>query len=187
MNLKKLFPVLLVIIGLGFVVGGGYTVFRGVDAKDKVRAELVRQDITTTPDASIPNTKVTDATTAQSMADVIQKHSDEITGGRSYAELGRYLTADGKGDTSDENLAMKDDQGNPVANPVRDVALTASTLRTGLYTSIMAFNVADLVIGLGIAIAVMGIAVFGIGIALGALAIPSLAQKVHVKPVAAEV
>jgi hypothetical protein len=118
---------------------------------------------------------------------VIQKHSDEITGGRSYAELGRYLTADGKGDTSDENLAMKDKDGNPVANPVRDVALTASTLRTGLYTSIMAFNVADLVTGLGVAIAAMGVAIIGIGIALGALAIPSLARRVHVEPVAARV
>jgi hypothetical protein len=185
--MKKLFPVLLVVIGLGFLFGGAYTVVRGVDAKSDVRAELLRQDITTTPDASIPNVKVTDARTAQAMADVIQKHSDEITGGRSYAELGRYLTADGKGDTSDENLAMKDKDGNPVANPVRDVALTASTLRTGLYTSIMAFNVADLVTGLGVAIAAMGVAITGIGIALGALAIPSLARRVHVEPVAARV
>jgi len=183
--MKKLFPVVLVLIGLGFLVGGSYTLVRGFDAKDQVRSELARQDITTTPDASIPNVKVTDATTAQAMADVIQKHSDEITGGRSYAELGRYLSADGKGDTSDENLAMKDKDGNPVENPIRDVALTASNLRTGLYTSVMAFNVADLVIGLGLAIAVIGFVVAGIGVALAALAIPSLARRLHVEPVAA--
>jgi hypothetical protein len=185
--MKKLFPVLLVVIGLAFLVGGTYTVVRGFDAKSQVRAELVRQDITTTPDASIPNVKVTDVRTAQAMADVIQKHSNEITGGRSYAELGRYLSADGKGDTSDETLALKDQAGNPVPNPIRDVALTASTLRTGLYTSIMAFNVADLVIGLGLAIAVMGFAVAGIGVALGALAIPALARRLRVQPVAARV
>jgi hypothetical protein len=183
--MKKIFPVLLVLVGLAFLVGGGYTVARGIDAKDQVRAELVRQDIVTTPDARIPNVKVTDAETAQVMADVIQKHVNEITGGRSYAELGRYLTADGKGDTSDENLAMKDKDGNLVPNPIRDVALTASTLRTGLYTSIMAFNVADLVIGLGLAFAVIGFAVGGVGVALAALAIPSLGRRFHVQPVAA--
>jgi hypothetical protein len=183
--MKRIFPVILVVIGLAFLVGGTYTVVRGFYAKDQVGAELARQDITTTPDARMPNVKVTDAESAQVMADVIQKHVDEITGGRSYAELGRYLSADGKGATSDEALALKDKDGNPVPNPVRDVALTASTLRTGLYTSIMAFNVADLVIGLGFAIAVIGLAVGGIGVALAALAIPSLARRFHVQPVAA--
>lgn len=183
--MKKIFPVLLVLVGLAFLVGGSYTVVKGVDAKSAVRAELVRQDITTTPDAAIPNVKVTDASTAQAMADVIQKHVNEITGGRSYAELGRYLTADGKGDTSDESLAMMDKDGNPVANPVRDVALTASTLRTGLYTSVMAFNIADLVIGLGLAIVVIGLVFGGLGIRLGALPSPAAARAFAVQPATA--
>jgi hypothetical protein len=183
--MKKIFPVLLVLIGLAFLVGGSYTVVKGVDAKAAVRAELARQAITTTPDASIPNVEVTDAATAQSMADVIQKHADEITGGRSYAELGRYLTADGKGDTSDENLAMKDSDGNPVANPVRDLALTAQTLRAGLYTSVMAFNIADLVIGLGLAIAVIGLAFGGLGVRLGALPSAAVARRFAVQPATA--
>jgi hypothetical protein len=183
--MRKIFPVLLVVIGLAFLVGGAYTVVKGVDAKADVRAELVRQDITTTPDASIPNAKVTDAATAQSMADVIQKHTNEITGGRSYAELGRYLTADGKSDTSDESLAMKDKDGNPVENPVRDVALTATTLRTGLYTSVMALNIADLVIGLGLAIAVIGLVFGGIGVHLGGLPSRATARNFAVQPATA--
>jgi hypothetical protein len=47
----------------------------------------------------------------------------------------------------------------------------------------MAFNVADLVIGLGIMIAVLGVAVGGIGVALGGLTIPALARKFDVEPV----
>ena len=183
--MKKIFPVLLVIVGLAFLVGGSYTVVRGVQAKADIRAELTRQNITTTPDARVPNVAVTDAATAQVMVDVIQKHVDEITGGRSYAELGRYLTADGKGDTSDENLAMKDKDGNPVANPVRDVALTADTLRTGLYTSIMAFNMADLVMGLGLAIATIGLVFGAFGVYFGALPRPELARRVVTQPVTA--
>ena len=47
----------------------------------------------------------------------------------------------------------------------------------------MAFNVTDLVIGLGLFIAVVGLAIGGIGVALGALAIPALARTFRVEPV----
>jgi hypothetical protein len=49
----------------------------------------------------------------------------------------------------------------------------------------MAFEVSNLVIGLGLMILVLGFAVGGLGVALGGLVIPSLAKKVHVDPVAA--
>lgn len=47
-----------------------------------------------------------------------------------------------------------------VANPLRNVAFRAATLRTSLYSSVMAFEVAG-------------------------LAIPSWSRKLHVEPVAA--
>jgi hypothetical protein len=50
---------------------------------------------------------------------------------------------------------------------------------------VMAFNVAELVIGLGVLIGALGLAVGGIGVALGGLAIPALARRFHVEPVAA--
>ena len=81
--------------------------------------------------------------------------------------------------------AVLGNDGRPVANPLRNVAFQASSLRTSLYTSVMAFNVADLVVGLGLMMAVLGVAVGGVGLALGGLAIPSLARRVHVEPVAA--
>lgn len=182
--MKKAFPIGLMIIGLAFLVGGTYTVTRGFDARAQVRDELIAQDITTPDDASIPGVQVKDAATAQSMADIIGHHALEAGGGKTYAELGRYLTPDG-GNTSDETLALLDEDGNPVPNPIRDVAFQASALRTSLYTSVMAFNVSDLVIGLGLMIAVLGIAVGGMGVALGGLAIPALGRKLHVDPVAA--
>jgi hypothetical protein len=182
--MKKAFPVALMLIGLVFLAAGAYTVVRGIDARTDVRDELEAQKIVTPEDASIPNAAVVDAATAQSMADIIGVHADEATGGRSYAELGRYLTPDG-GDTSDEAAALKDEEGNPVANPVRNVAFQASALRTSLYTSVMAFNVSDLVIGLGVAFAALGFVIGGVGVALGGLAIPTLARRLHVEPVAA--
>jgi hypothetical protein len=158
--MKKLFPIALALLGLVFVVAGGYTVYRGVDAKNLVRDELIAQKIVTPEDASIPNAVVDDPATAQSMADIIDHHAREATGGKTYSELDR-------------------------TDPTRTTAFQASALRTSLYTSVMAFNVGDLVIGLGLMIAVLGVAFLGLGIALEGLVLPSLARRVHVQPIAA--
>jgi hypothetical protein len=181
------FPILLVVIGLGFLAGGVYTTVRGLDARSEIKATLLAQNITTPEDASIPNARVQDAATADAMADIIGVHAAEATGGETFAEMGRFLAADGSGATSDESLALLDEAGNPVPNPLRNVAFQAATLQTSLHTSHMAFNVADLVIGLGAFIAVLGFVVAGIGVALGALAIPRLARRFEVEPVAARV
>jgi hypothetical protein len=182
--MKKLFPIILVVVGLTFLAGGVYTTLRGFDAREQVREQLLAQNITTPPDAEIPNAQVEDAATAHAMANIIGVHASEATGGETYAEMGRFLTPDG-GATSDEAEALKDEAGNPVANPLRNVAFQASTLQTSLHTAHMAFNVADLVIGIGLLIAVLGVAIGGIGIALGALAIPSLARRFNVEPMVA--
>lgn len=184
--MKKAFPIALMVLGLIFIGAGAYTVYRGFDAKDQVRDELVAQNITTPEDASIPNVQVTNASTARSMADIIDVHARESTNGLTYAEMGRFMASNGDpAGTSVEEEAVMGADGQPIPNPLRNVAFQASSLRTSLYTSVMAFNVADLVVGLGAMIVVLGLAVGGLGVALGGLAIPSLAKKVHVEPIAA--
>ncbi|MGQ0824486.1 MAG: hypothetical protein ACT4OX_05560 [Actinomycetota bacterium] len=181
--MKKAFPIALMVLGIVFLGAGVYTMVRGFDARDQVRDELIAQGITTPEDASIPNARVDDARTANAMADIINTHALEATEGRTYAEMGRFLAIDG-GDTNDEAQAVKDDSGKPVANPLRNTAFQASALRTSLYTSVMAFNVSDLVIGLGLMIVVLGLAVGGLGVALAGLAIPAFSRRLHVEPVA---
>jgi len=184
--LKKLFPIALVVLGVVFLGAGVYTVGRGFDAKDQVRAELLAQNITTPEDASIPGVKVDSIATAKSMAEIIDHHALDSTQGLTYAEMGRFMTADGNpAGTSNPEEAVKDDKGNPIANPLRNVAFQAATLRTSLYSSVMAFEVANLVTGLGALIVVLGLAVGGVGVALGGLAIPAWSRKLHVDPVAA--
>jgi len=182
--MKKAFPIVLMIIGLAFVAAGGYTVYRGVDAKREVKQELVAQNITTPADASMPNVRVDDPASAESMARIINHHSLEATGGKTYSEMGRYMATDGT-DTNDANAAVKGADGKPVANPLRNTAFQASALQTSLWSSVLAFNVSDLVMGLGAMIIVLGLAVGGLGVALGALAIPAMAREFHVDPVAA--
>ena len=183
--MKKAFPIALLILGLVFMGAGVYTVSRGFDAKDQVKQELLAQNITTPEDASIPNARVKDARTAESMADIIDVHARESAGGKTYSELGRFLAVGG-GDTNDAKEAVKGADGKPVANPIRNTAFQASALRTSLYTSVMAFNVADLVVGLGAMMLALGVAVGGVGVALAGLAIPTFARKVHVYPAAAD-
>jgi hypothetical protein len=184
---KKAFPIALMLLGVVFLAAGVYTVGRGFDARNQVRSELVAQNIVTPPDASIPNAQVNDVATAKSMANIIDKHALESTGGLTYAEMGRFMAPGGDpAGTSDEAAAVIGDDGRPVPNPLRNVAFQSSALQTSLYTSVMAFEVATLVTGLGAMIVVLGLAVGGLGVALGALAIPALARKVHVPAVVAE-
>jgi hypothetical protein len=185
--MKKLFPILLIVLGVVFLGAGTYTVSRGFDAKDQVRGELVAQNITTPDDASIPGVQVNSVGTARSMADIIDHHAREGSGGLTYSQMGRFMAADGDpAGTSDEAAALVGADGKPVANALRNTAFQASALRTSLYTSVMAFEISNLVVGLGLMILVLGFAVGGLGVALGGLVIPSLARKVHVDPVAAE-
>ena len=158
--MKKAFPIILMLVGVVFLASGVYTIGRGFNAKDQVQSELEAQNIVTPEDASIPNTQVNSVATAKSMADIIDEHSLKATGGKTYSELDR-------------------------TDPTRATAFQASALRTSLYTSVMAFNVGDLVIGLGALIGILGVAFIGLGVALEALVLPSLAHRVHVEPVIA--
>ena len=186
MNIRKLFPIALILLGVVFLGAGTYTVLRGFDAKDMVKSELLAQNITTPEDASIPNARVASIATARSMAEIIDHHALDSTGGLTYSEMGRFAVESGDpAGTNVEAEAATDATGKPLPNGLRNTAFQASALRTSLYSSIMAFEVANLVVGLGLMILVLGIAVGGLGVALAGLAIPTVARKVHVEPVAA--
>jgi CHASE2 domain-containing sensor protein len=99
--------------------------------------------------------------------------------------MGRFMSKDGAPEgTSDAAAAMMGADGKPVANALRNTAFQASALRTSLLTSVMAFGVTDLVLGLGALILALGLAVAGVGVALAGLAIPAFSRKFHVAPVA---
>jgi hypothetical protein len=181
-TMRKTFAIVLVIVGVGFLGAGVYTTTRGFDARAEVRDQLLAQRITTPEDAAIPNARVQDAATAHAMANIIGVHAMEATGGKTYAEMGRFLAADG-GDTSDEAAALKDAEGNPVANPLRNVAFQASALQTSLHSSHLAYEVANLVIGLGALIVVLGLVTAGTGIVFGGLSLPAFSRASRAEPV----
>ena len=177
--MKKASAITLLVVGMVLVGLGVYATGRGFDARDQVRDQLVAEGVTTPAGASIPNERLDDAATAYSLAQFIDGSMKEATGGRSYAEVGRYLTAAGT-ETDDAAAAALGPDGMPVTNPLRSAAFEVSTATNGLYTSVMAFHIGELAIGLGIVLFVLGMAVGIVGLAFAGLTVPAaVRQRMH--------
>jgi hypothetical protein len=103
-----------------------------------VRDQLVAEKITVADDADfLAGDDVDGPFSAYAQADVINEHALEATNGKTYAELDR------------------DD-------PARQTAMSASFLRASLYTSVVAFGVAAMAVGLGIALILIALALMSV-------------------------
>jgi hypothetical protein len=108
---------------------------------------------------------------ARAFAKVIREHELESTGGLTYAQMGRFVAAADPEDpagTSDEEAALKDEEGNPVSNSARNTWITVTALTTGLNVSFMAerLSVFGMVVGVallltGVGLVILAFAVFG--------------------------
>jgi hypothetical protein len=103
-----------------------------------VSSELDDQEIVTPDDACLPGRDVTGPFTAYCQAEIIDEHALESTGGLTYAEL------------------EQDD-------PLREVAMNASFLRSSLYTSVVAFGVAAMAAAMGILFILIGLGMRDVG------------------------
>jgi hypothetical protein len=99
-----------------------------------VSSTLADQKITTSDDACLPGRVVADPFTAYCEAKVIEQHTLEATNGLHYAELER------------------DD-------PLRERALTSSFLQASLFTSVVAFGVAAMAVGMGFLFVLIGLGI----------------------------
>ena len=140
--------VILIVFGIGAMVVG-------IDGRDRVRAELAREQVVGTPDSKIPGQLVDTGAEAREFAAVMRKHTLEMTGGQTYAEMGRFLDAKGN-PTSDEKAAAVEN-GRPVENPLRQVWVTETALSTALNTAYFAESTATFVIAMGAALLLTGI------------------------------
>jgi hypothetical protein len=122
------------IIAIVLMVAGAVMIVAGGVTYYVVHRELADEHITVSDDATnFQGEDVTGPFTAYAQATVIKKHAMEIADGKTYAEL---------------------DQDDPN----RDTVMTASFLRASLFTSVVAFGVAALVVGLGLLFIAVGIA-----------------------------
>lgn len=163
---------LLIAFGIGMVVTGSA-------AQGTVHDNLAVEQITGSPDmtpaltaaavkeskltgvsiptCSVANQPIDDGNRAKCFASYMRVHALEATGGRTYAQMGQYLTANGK-ETSDKTQAAVDPKtGQPMANGARNVWVTETALATALNTSYFASSVGLFAIVVGIALLLIGI------------------------------
>jgi hypothetical protein len=115
----KVVAILLYIAGAVLLVGGAATWYTVSD-------QLAAENITVSDDASCQaGQAVNGPLEAYCMADIINTHALESTGGKTYAELDRE-------------------------DPLRAVAQSASFLRASLFTSVVSFGVALFAMGVGV-------------------------------------
>ena len=157
----------------------------GISGYNTVRDEITAQKIVAGDDAAEltngrlqPGDEITTGAEARAFADIMEYHTLDATEGKRYAEMGRFLTADGK-DTSDEALAAKTPDGRPVENGLRNMWVTETALTTALNTAFFAERVALFSIVMGAALLLTGIGFFvlTLGGALGYVAVPKLTKK----------
>ena len=145
---------LAIIAGAVFLLAGGVT-------WGAVSSNLKAENITVSPDAKMFGGQVVDTPwEAFAQADIINTHALHATEGKTYAEvsseamaLSKQLTADGA--TADEIAA------NPeltALNGQKATVMNGSFLRASLFTSVVAFGVAALVMGIGVVFGIIGFA-----------------------------
>jgi hypothetical protein len=107
------------------------------------------------PTCSVAGQAVDTGSEARCFAEYMRVHALEATGGKTYAQMPRFATADGVG-TNDESQALMRD-GRPVSNAAREIWVTETALSTALNTSYFAQSVALFAIVMGIALLLTGI------------------------------
>jgi uncharacterized membrane protein YidH (DUF202 family) len=182
MTQRKIFEIGGYVAAAVLIAFGIAAIVMGVNGRNEVRTDIKREFIVGSPDmnktailaaateAKLPQEIINDLPTcdvagkpidsgsrAKCFASYMRIHTFEATGGKTYSQIGRYLTKDGK-DTSDVALAAKDPKtGQPVENGLRNLWVTETALTNALNTSFFAEQVAMFGIVVGIALVLVGI------------------------------
>ena len=112
------------------------------------------------PSCDVADKKIETGADARCFAQYMRIHALESSGGNTYAQMGRFVSAATPGDpkgTSDAAAAAKDDTGKPIANGPRNTWVTETALATALNVSYMAEQIGLFTIVVGIALLLSGI------------------------------
>ena len=174
----------VILIGFGIAV-----IVLALNGRSTVHHEVSQQQIVGTPDmtpsaikgeaaaahlqnvelptCSVAGKTVTNGTRARCFASYMRIHALEASGGKVYAQLPRYATANGAG-TNDPAKAQKGPTGQPLDNPARNVWITETALSTALNVSYMAeqLSLFSLVVGVALLLTGIGFLVLAAGGAL---------------------
>jgi hypothetical protein len=180
----------------GFVAGavliafGAVAIYMGVDGRNTVRDSLTEEQIYfgSADDPAVAQyaeqwaaepgesqgDRVETGDQARAFANIMRYHTvnaewnpEQLT----YAQMGRFLAADDPANpagTSDEEAALKDEDGRPVSNSYRNQWVTQTALSNALNMSYMAeqLSLFGIVVGVallltGVGLVILAFAVFG--------------------------
>lgn len=118
-----------VLLGVFFMSLGAFVIYEGVAAKNTVREALIAEQVTTAGDAVIPDAPIVNLATAEAQEDAVTAHTLGRLGPSSELERG---------------------------SGERATYLDGLTIRNSLNMAIVGFKVAELVIGIGAVIMLLG-------------------------------
>ncbi len=168
--MNKLFQYAGIAASVVLIAFGIGAIYMGIDGRSTVRSDLAREQIVGTPDSTIPGQKVDTGSEAKAFAAVMRKHTLEATGGLTYAQMGRYLDANGKPTDDEKAAAISPQTKKPVENGLRNMWVNETALSTALNTAYFAESVATFAIVMGVALLLAGL---GFGVLTFKLLIPS--------------
>ena len=167
--------------GVVLIIFGIATIAIGIAGKSTVEDELSQEKIVGSPDMSpegiasgieeskltvdapdcdVAEEPITTGSEARCFAKYMRIHALESSGGLTYAEMGRFVSADdptNPAGTSDEATAAKDESGKPISNAARNTWVTETALATALNMSYLATGISIFSIVVGIALILAGV------------------------------
>jgi hypothetical protein len=182
---KKLFELGGIAASIVLIVFGVGAIALGINGRSTVRDSLKLENISGSPDMTrdaiaaeakkagltnvvlpggdVAGKPINTGQRARWFAGYMRIHALEATGGKTYAEMPRFATADGKG-TNDPTKALQAN-GRPVDNAARQVWVTETALSTALNASYMAESISlfGIVVGVALLLTGIGLAVLAVG------------------------
>ena len=156
--MSKLFQYGGIVASIVLIAFGAGSLVTGINGRGEVRDNLKREQIVGTPDMakSVADKQVLTGAQAKAFAQGMRKHALEATGGQTYSQMGRYLTAAGKPTNDQKAAAIDPKTKQPVENGARNIWVTETALTTALNTSFFAESVATFAIVMGVALLLVG-------------------------------
>jgi hypothetical protein len=167
-----------IIAGLVLIAFGIGAIVIGISGRHEVSNDVKREQIVGTPDmkpsliavavkeaglkdvtlptCDVAGKTITNGSEAKCFASYMRIHALEATGGKTYAQMPQYATADGKGTNVPAEAAKDPKSGQPQSNPARQVWISETALSTALNTSFFASSVGLFAIVMGIALLLSG-------------------------------
>ena len=165
--------------GLILIVFGVGAIVIGLAGRSEVNSNIKREQIVGTPDmtpalitkaadeaglknvalptCSVAGKPIANGADAKCFASYMRIHALEATGGKTYAQMPQFATADGKGTSVAADAAKDPKSGQPMSNPARQVWISETALGTALNTSYFASSVGTFAVVMGAAMLLIGI------------------------------